>query len=132
LISLWSGFPHLRLQAALKFYYLSQLAFWLQQVAVLHLESRRKDHFQMLLHHVITIMLLAGSYSYRQWRAGNAILVCMDLVDIILPLAKVLRYAKLQRSCDVAFGVFVAAWRDLADRVWPDMDLEALRGEFDF
>jgi acyl-CoA-dependent ceramide synthase len=110
LISLWNGFPQLRLQAALKLYYLSQLAFWLQQVAVLHLESRRKDHFQMLLHHVVTIMLLAGSYSYRQWRAGNAILVCMDLVDIILPLAKVLRYAKLQRSCDVAFGVFATAW----------------------
>ncbi|KAM0695632.1 hypothetical protein Q7P36_004114 [Cladosporium allicinum] len=110
LVSLWSEFPQLRLQAGLKFYYLSQLAFWLQQVAVLHLESRRKDHFQMLLHHVVTIMLLAGSYSYRQWRAGNAILVCMDLVDIILPLAKVLRYANLQRSCDVAFGVFVAAW----------------------
>jgi acyl-CoA-dependent ceramide synthase len=110
LISLWNEFPQLRLQATLKLYYLSQLAFWLQQVAVLHLESRRKDRFQMLLHHIITIMLLAGSYSYRQWRAGNAILVCMDLVDIILPLAKVLRYAKLQRSCDVAFGVFVAAW----------------------
>jgi acyl-CoA-dependent ceramide synthase len=110
LISLWSAFPQLRLQVSLKLYYLSQLAFWLQQVAVLHLESRRKDHFQMLLHHVVTIMLLAGSYSYRQWRAGNAILVCMDLVDIILPLAKVLRYAKLQRSCDVAFGVFVATW----------------------
>jgi acyl-CoA-dependent ceramide synthase len=110
LISLWSGFTQLPLQATLKLYYLSQLAFWLQQVAVLHLESRRKDHFQMLLHHIVTIMLLAGSYSYRQWRAGNAILVCMDLVDIILPLAKVLRYAKLQRSCDVAFGVFVAAW----------------------
>lgn len=110
LISLWTGFPQLRLQATLKLYYLAQLGFWLQQVAVLHLESRRKDHFQMLLHHVVTIMLLSGSYSYRQWRAGNAILVCMDLVDIILPLAKVLRYAKLQRACDAAFGVFVAAW----------------------
>jgi acyl-CoA-dependent ceramide synthase len=104
----------------------------MQQAAVLHLESRQKDHFQMLLNHVITIMLLAESYSYRKWHAGNAILVCMGLVDIILPLPKVLRYAKSQRSCDVAFGVFVAAWRDLADRVGPDMDLEALRGGFDF
>lgn len=110
LISLWNGFPQLHLQATLKLYYFSQLAFCMQQVAVLHLESRRKDHFQILLHHIIPMMLLTGSYSYRQWRAGNAILVCMDLVDIVLPLAKVLRYAKLQRSCDVAFGLFVAAW----------------------
>jgi acyl-CoA-dependent ceramide synthase len=110
LISLWSGFLQLRLQATLKLYYLLQLAFWIQQVAVLHLESRRKDHLQMLSHHVVTIILLTGSYSYRQWRVGNAVLVCMDLVDIILPLAKVLRYASFQRSCDATFGVFVVAW----------------------
>lgn len=110
LISLWDGFPRLRLKGSLKLYYLSQFAFWLQQVAVLHLERRRKDHFQMLLHHVVTILLLAGSYSYRQWRVGNAVLVCMDLVDIILPVAKVLRYLSLQRSCNATFAVFVAAW----------------------
>jgi acyl-CoA-dependent ceramide synthase len=110
LVSLWTGFPQLHLSASLKCYYISQLAFWSQQIAVLHLEHRRKDHHQMLLHHIVTIVLLAGSYSYRQWRAGNAVLVCMDLVDIILPLAKVLRYVSLQRSCDAAFTVFVAAW----------------------
>ncbi|KAM0715207.1 hypothetical protein Q7P37_009672 [Cladosporium fusiforme] len=110
LVSLWSGFPQLRLYGAFKLYYLSQLAFWLQQIGVLHLEHRRKDHSQMLLHHIVTIVLLAGSYSYRQWRAGNAVLVCMDLVDIILPFAKVLRYLSLRKSCDAAFVVFVAAW----------------------
>lgn len=110
LISLWNGFSQLQMDASLKLYYISQLAFWLQQIAVLHLERRRKDHLQMLLHHIVTIVLLAGSYSYRQWRAGNAVLVCMDLVDIILPLAKVLRYLSLRRSCDAAFAVFVAAW----------------------
>ena len=31
----------------------------------------------------------------------------MDLVDIVLPLAKVLRYLSLQRSCDAVFAVFV-------------------------
>lgn len=110
LISLWSGFPQLHLEASLKCYYISQLAFWSQQIAVLHLERRRKDHLQMLLHHVVTIVLLAGSYSYRQWRAGNAVLVCMDLADIILPLAKVMRYLSLQRCCDAAFAAFVATW----------------------
>jgi acyl-CoA-dependent ceramide synthase len=102
--------PAVAFNAGFKLYYLSQLAFWIQQVAVLHLEHRRKDHLQMLLHHIVTIVFLFGSYSYRQWRAGNAVLVCMDLVDIILPLAKVLRYLSLQRSCDAAFAVFVIAW----------------------
>jgi acyl-CoA-dependent ceramide synthase len=110
LISLWSGFPQLRLNAGFKLYYLPQLAFWVQQVAVLHLEHRRKGHLQMLPHHIVTIVLLLASYSYRKWRTGNAVLVCMDLVDIILLLAKVLRYLSLQRSCDAAFAVLVIAW----------------------
>jgi acyl-CoA-dependent ceramide synthase len=110
LVSLWTGFPQLRLSYSLKLYYISQIAFWWQQLAVLHLEQRRSDHVQMLLHHIVTIALLVGSYSYRQWRAGNAVLVCMDTVDIILPLAKLLRYVSLQRCCDAAFVVFVVAW----------------------
>ncbi|KAK3676987.1 Sphingosine N-acyltransferase lag1 [Recurvomyces mirabilis] len=110
LISLWTDFPHLLLGPGMKLYYLSQFAFWIQQVAVIHLEEPRKDHYQMLSHHVITIALLAGSYPYRQWRVGNAILVCMDLVDFIFPAAKILKYLQLQTACDAAFALFVVSW----------------------
>ncbi|KAK5109134.1 hypothetical protein LTR62_007496 [Meristemomyces frigidus] len=110
LISLWTGFPQLAIGPGMKLYYLSQFAFWIQQVAVIHLEEPRKDHWQMLSHHVITIALLAGSYPYRQWRVGNAILVCMDLVDFIFPAAKILKYLQWQTACDVAFVAFVLSW----------------------
>ncbi|WPH03228.1 Hypothetical protein R9X50_00610500 [Acrodontium crateriforme] len=110
LISLWTGFPKLTLDASMKLYYISQLAFWIQQIFVIHIEERRKDHLQMLTHHIITVSLLAGSYPYRQWRVGNAVLVCMDLVDFIFPLAKILRYLQLQTACDAAFAVFVITW----------------------
>ncbi|RMX90611.1 hypothetical protein D0868_14477 [Hortaea werneckii] len=94
----------------MKLYYLSQSAFWIQQIVVLHLEERRKDHWQMLTHHFITVGLLAGSYPYRHWRVGNAVLVCMDLVDFIFPLAKILKYLEMQTACDMAFGAFVISW----------------------
>ena len=110
LVSLWTGFPRLLIGASMKLYYLSQLAFWIQQVVVIHIEERRKDHWQMLTHHIITITLLCGSYPYRQWRVGNAVLVCMDIVDFIFPLAKILRYLSLQTACDIAFALFVIFW----------------------
>ncbi|KAK0279696.1 Sphingosine N-acyltransferase lag1 [Friedmanniomyces endolithicus] len=110
LISLWGGFPTLLLDTGMKLYYLSQFAFWIQQIVVLHIEERRKDHFQMLTHHIITVSLLAGSYTYRQNRAGNAVLVCMDIVDFIFPLAKILKYLAWQRACDAAFALFVIFW----------------------
>jgi acyl-CoA-dependent ceramide synthase len=110
LISLWRDFPRLLMPAGIKFYYLTQFAFWIQQIVVIHLEARRKDHYQMLTHHVVTVGLMCGSYGYRQWRVGNAILVCMDIVDLIFPLAKILRYMNMQMACDCCFGVFVSAW----------------------
>ena len=110
LVSLWTGFPQLTLDTSMKLYYISQLAFWIQQIFVIHIEERRKDHYQMLTHHIITVSLLSGSYPYRQWRVGNAVLVCMDLVDFVFPLAKILRYLSLQTACDAAFAIFVVAW----------------------
>ena len=110
LVSLWQDFPQLNIATGMKIYYLSQLAFWIQQVVVIHIEERRRDHYQMLSHHFITIGLMVGSYWYRQWRVGNAILVCMDIVDLILPLAKILRYLSMQAACDAAFVFFVLIW----------------------
>ncbi|KAI5361870.1 Putative TRAM1-like protein [Septoria linicola] len=110
LLSLWRDFPRLLMPAGIKAYYLTQFAFWIQQIVVIHLEERRKDHYQMLTHHFVTVGLMGGSYSYRQWRVGNAILVCMDVVDLVLPLAKILRYLGMQTACDCAFGLFVVTW----------------------
>ena len=87
LISLWTQFPKLYLHASMKIYYLSQLAFWAQQIVVIHLEEKRKDHYQMLTHHFVTVALLSTSYGYKQWRCGNAVLVCMDVVDLVFPVS---------------------------------------------
>ena len=86
LISLWRDYPRLLLGPSLKLYYLSQTAFWVQQIFVINIEERRKDHWQMFTHHIVTVTLLVFSYGYRQMRAGNAVLVLMDVVDLIFPV----------------------------------------------
>jgi acyl-CoA-dependent ceramide synthase len=86
LISLWRDYPRLVLGPSLKLYYLSQTAFWVQQIFVINIEERRKDHWQMFTHHIVTVSLLVFSYGYRQMRAGNAVLVLMDVVDLIFPV----------------------------------------------
>jgi very-long-chain ceramide synthase len=90
LISLWTGYPRLLVDAGMKLFYLSQLSFWVQQIAVVHLEERRKDHYQMLTHHFVTVALLSTSYGYRQLRVGNAVLVAMDIIEIIFPVSVVI------------------------------------------
>lgn len=87
LVSLWTGYPKLFMDAGMKLYYLSQLAFWIQQIGVIHVEERRKDHYQMLTHHCVTVALISTSYGFRQCRVGTAVLVCMDLVDLVFPVS---------------------------------------------
>lgn len=70
----------------LKWYMLAQYAFWVQQLLVIHIEKRRKDHWQMLAHHVVTTLLIFASYHYHQIRVANLILCIMDVVDLFFPV----------------------------------------------
>lgn len=101
LISFWTDYPRLYLDAGMKLYYLSQLAFWAQQIIVIHLEEKRKDHYQMLTHHFVTVALISTSYGFRQCRVGNAVLVCMDVVDLIFPVSQIISTAGPKSHSDL-------------------------------
>ena len=62
----------------------------------------------LLLHCVYYMLLRAGGGA--QVRIGMAIMVCFDLADIFLPLAKALRYLRLEPLDDIAFAVFAVVW----------------------
>ncbi|CAG8772803.1 6626_t:CDS:2, partial [Gigaspora rosea] len=83
---LWIGYPHYEMTHLLKSYYLVQLSYWLQQsmVLILQLEKPRKDLLQLIAHHIITILLIGGSYISNFTRIGNTVFVTMDSSDIWL------------------------------------------------
>lgn len=110
LTELWTNWPDRELDGVTKAYVLAQLSFWLQQLLVIHLESRRKDHYQMLAHHFVTITLIYTSYAYHHTRVANLILVLMDVVDLFFPLAKCLKYLGYNKLCDYVFGLFIMSW----------------------
>lgn len=64
------------------------------------MEERRKDHWQMFTHHIITNSLLFASYTYHFTRVGNLILVLMDVVDIFLPVGSLVPVAKVAGQRD--------------------------------
>lgn len=107
--ALYAGYPHF-MTKEMKSYYLAELANWISQIFIIHVEKRRKDHWQMLLHHIITIGLVYLSYVNNFTRIGNVIHTLMDFVDIWLLLAKVLRYCGFQNACDFTFFVFFFSW----------------------
>ncbi|TFK55482.1 longevity assurance proteins LAG1/LAC1 [Heliocybe sulcata] len=106
----WLNYPHIPIPGPVKAYYLIQTAFYIHQVLVLNAEARRKDHWQMMTHHVITITLVFLSYFYNFTRVGCMIMLIMDWCDIFLPLAKMFGYLKMQTLCDVTFVFFLLSW----------------------
>lgn len=108
--AIWAQWPARDVPGAMKWYLLVQLSFWIQQILVIHIEARRKDHYQMLTHHVITSTLLSSAYTYSFYNVSNVVLALMDIVDFLLPAAKILKYLKFENTCNVAFGVFLVTW----------------------
>ncbi|WWC69626.1 uncharacterized protein I206_103569 [Kwoniella pini CBS 10737] len=107
---LWGTYPYTPIAGTVKFYYLSQLGWWFHQIYVINSEKRRKDHWQMFGHHILTITLLVTSYIANFTRVGVVIHVLMDFCDIFLPLAKMLRYLTYTTACDVTFVIFLISW----------------------
>ncbi|KAL6916289.1 hypothetical protein FSST1_007784 [Fusarium sambucinum] len=108
--AMWTNWPNREVSGLMKSYMLAQLAFWLQQIIVVNIEKRRKDYWQMISHHIVTIALVYSSYRYGLTRVGNVVLILMDLNDLIFSVAKCLKYMGLQTLCDIMFGVFVFSW----------------------
>ena len=84
---LWLNYPHVPVPGTVKFYYLTQIAFYLHQVLILNTEARRKDHVQMMVHHIVTIMLMVASYAANLTRVGSLVMVLMDCSDVFMPVS---------------------------------------------
>ncbi len=84
---LWTDWPQRDLGALMKVYTLVQCSYWSQQVLAVNMEARRKDYLQVMVHHFLTITLIAAAYAYHFTRVGNLILVLMDTIELIFPVS---------------------------------------------
>lgn len=86
---MYENFPHFTHDAYFKFYYLFQGAYWLQQaiVLVLGLEEPRKDYYELIAHHIVTLSLVGGSYRFHFTYMGLAVFITHDISDFFLAVS---------------------------------------------
>ncbi|OLY84229.1 Sphingosine N-acyltransferase lag1 [Smittium mucronatum] len=106
----WTSYPIIEMPQLIKFYYLYQAAFWSTALFYIFIEQRRSDFLAMLVHHIVTISLIAGSYLFNYSAIGIIIHVTMDFVDIFLPLAKLFKYLNYTTATNVAFAFMAISW----------------------
>ncbi|PWN49645.1 LAG1-domain-containing protein [Violaceomyces palustris] len=109
---LWIEYPHWQMRPELKVYYLLQASYWLQQalVMLLRLEKPRKDYYELIAHHLVTLWLIFWSYLINLTMIGTTVFVCMDIPDTFLALAKGLNYMELDTLATGVFAMFMVVW----------------------
>lgn len=87
--AMFEGFPHRKHEALFKAYYLLQASYWSQQavVLILQLEKPRKDFKELVLHHVVTLALIALSYRFHFTHMGIAVYITHDISDFFLAVS---------------------------------------------
>merc|ERR1711871_1081740 len=76
-------------------------------VALLFPDKRRKDFWQMLIHHIACVVLLGLSFWMRFHRAGLMALWLHDMADIFLYMGKSARYLEFQVLPFLIYAVFM-------------------------
>lgn len=86
---MYENFPHRTHEAAFKFYYLFEAAYWAQQAIVMLLgqEKRRKDFKELVAHHIVTLSLIGLSYRFHFTYMGIAIYITHDISDFFLAVS---------------------------------------------
>ena len=110
--SLWTPHPYSQANnTSLHLFYLVQLAIWIDTCfSHRFIEERHKDYVMMYVHHLVTILLVLGSYANNYMRVGTVILFLHDSSDIFLDLLKIFNYLKLEgrKGCFIIEFAFFA------------------------
>ncbi|KAK3776555.1 hypothetical protein RRG08_037061 [Elysia crispata] len=106
----WKGWPHHHVPTDVYWYYMVEFGFYLSLLASLFTDNKRKDFTEMIVHHIATLMLMGMSWSNNFVRIGTLVLLVHDAVDSWMEAAKVAKYLKFDKLCNVLFLIFMIVW----------------------
>lgn len=107
----FKGWPNQELGFSMKLFCLCQCGFYLYSIgALLIWETRRKDFYIMMSHHIITSILIGFSYITRFFRIGIVILALHDQCDVFMEAAKVCKHSEKEMAASLGFGCFAISW----------------------
>ena len=107
----FKDYPHHRVGHKEWWYYNIELGFYISLLISQFTDVPKKDFYQMLVHHLVTILLLTFSWTCNFVRIGTLVLVIHDFADIPLEWAKICRYIRARDSIgNTVFIIFTLCW----------------------
>ena len=110
---LWSEWPYNNMTLLMTFYYQLQLGCYFHQL--LWTEINIYKSFEMVIHHIVTILLIIISYLTNFNRGGIFVFFIHDISDIFLESAKFINYIAKTNNNNIYFGL---QWRNITDIIF--------------
>ena len=71
----------------------------------------RNDDKEMMIHHIITVIMIIGSYKYNYIKIGLYTMFIHHINDIFLHISKIMVYLKYPENItNISFGIFMLSW----------------------
>eukprot|EP01062_Namystynia_karyoxenos_P065412 TRINITY_DN5900_c0_g1_i1.p1 TRINITY_DN5900_c0_g1~~TRINITY_DN5900_c0_g1_i1.p1 ORF type:complete len:376 (+),score=130.50 TRINITY_DN5900_c0_g1_i1:91-1128(+) len=93
-----------------KTFYMLQLGYHTQSLVWHALEERRPDFLTMVVHHVVTMLLIIGSWLRGYVRIGMLVLFVHDASDIFVCACKATHMCGMKKASHVLFVFMVVTW----------------------
>jgi len=106
----WYKYPFHKIDNSVWWYYMVETGFYWSLLFTQFVDVKRKDFWEMFLHHITTLALLVLSWTNHMHRMGALVLLFHDFVDHWVELAKLAIYAKIKIVGDVCFVIFSVTW----------------------
>lgn len=109
--AIWGGWPLNQVATPeVKWYYMLSFGHYVHLFVTQFFEPKRKDWWEMFIHHIVTMLLIFFSWIVNFARIGVVVLLCHDGSDIFLEVAKIFNYLKYGTLCDTMFSLFALAF----------------------
>ncbi|EZA57715.1 ceramide synthase 6 isoform X2 [Ooceraea biroi] len=113
------NYPYHPVTSDIWWYYMISMSFYWALSFSQFFDVKRKDFWQMFIHHIATISLMCFSWVGNLTRIGSLVLLVHDSADIFLEAAKMAKYASYQKFCDCIFAIFTILWIATRMGVYP-------------
>ena len=114
-----------RLDNKVYFFYIVQISFYMWMTICLAWDVKRKDFYQMGVHHLATLILLITSFNYGCCHIGCLVMLVHDIADPFLELAKMANYTKQEALSTASFVCFFLAFFILRLVLFPFVALQS-------
>jgi len=99
-----------------RLYYITMFGYYFHHTLTQFNDPKRSDFWVLFLHHIITLLLILGSYNSGYTSVGVILAMCHEPSDLMLGLAKFSKYLGMKYCADIFFALFFVSW--LVFRLW--------------